>query len=48
MVTVEMNGEVTHAFSSHTWIKNLNENVENLFDTTLNNDRSPLEGGYHP
>ena len=48
LVTTEINGEVTHTFSARTYIKNVNENIDNLFDTTLNNYGSPLKGGYIP
>ena len=47
MVTQEINGETTHAFLSLTYIKNMNEQIENIFDTTIKNYVSPLEGGYH-
>ena len=48
MVTVEINGEVTHAFLDHTYIKNFSEKIDNVFDTTLNKYGLPLEGVYHP
>ena len=47
MLTEEINGEVTHAFSYRTYIKNVSENIEKLFETTLKNYGSPLEGFYH-
>ena len=37
-----------HTFSAKTYIKNVFEKIECLFETTLKNYGSPLEGGYHP
>ena len=33
---------------SRTYIKNICEKIEKLFQITLKNYHSPLEGGYHP
>ena len=44
----EINGEVKHAFSACTYIKNVSEKIENIFETKLNNCGSSLEGGYYP
>ena len=33
----EIDSKVTHDFSSCTYIKNVSENIENLFKTTLDN-----------
>ena len=46
--TVEISGKATHDFSDCTYIKNVRENIENIFDTMLNNYGSPLDGGYYP
>ena len=34
--------------SARTYIKNVCENIEKMFQITLKNYHSPLEGGYHP
>jgi len=34
--------------SAKTYIKNIVDKIERLFDTTLKSYHSPLEGGYHP
>ena len=47
MGTTEINGEVTHDFLDRTYIKNVIENIERTFDTTLENYGSSLERGYH-
>ena len=36
-----------HAFSARTYIKNVCDKIEKMFETTLRNYRSPLEGGHH-
>ena len=38
----------SNAFSAKTYIKNVCDKIERLFDVTLRNYGSPLEGGYHP
>ena len=47
VVTEEINGEVTHDFSACTYIKTLSDNIEKIFDITLNNYLSKLEGDYN-
>ena len=48
-VTVIRTGEgYTHAFAAKTYIKNVCDKIERLFETTLRNYGTPLEGGYHP
>ena len=37
-----------HAFSARTYIKNVCDKIEKLFETTLRNYESPLKRGYHP
>ena len=37
-----------HAFSARTYIKNVCDKTEKMFETTLKNYGSPLEGEYHP
>ena len=34
-----------HAFSARTYIKNVCDKIEKMFETTLKNYGSPLEGG---
>ena len=48
VVTAEISGEVMNDFLAHTYIKNVTDNIEKSFGTTLNNYRSPLEGVYYP
>ena len=47
VVTDKIHGEATYAFENHTCIKHISENIENIFETTINNFGSPLEGSYH-
>ena len=37
-----------HAFLAWTYIKNVCEKIEKLYETSLKNYRLPLEGRYHP
>ena len=39
---------ISHTFSARTYIKNVCDKIEKMFETTLKNYGSPLEGGYHP
>ena len=48
MNTVERADGPTLAFSARTYIKNVCEKIEKLFEVDLRNYGSPLEGGYHP
>jgi len=34
--------------SAKTYIKNISDKIERVFEFTLRNYHSPLEGGYHP
>ena len=47
MGTAEINSEVTYNFLACTYIKNMSENTEKIFETTLKKYVSPIEGGYH-
>ena len=44
----KMANGISHAFSARTYIKNVCDKIEKMFETTLKNYGSPLEGGYHP
>ena len=37
MVADKIYGEISHAFSDHTYIKNMIDTIENIFEPTLNN-----------
>ena len=41
-------GKRKTVLSSKTYINNICEKVERIFEITLRNYHSPLEGGYHP
>ena len=45
--TAEINGKPTYDFSACAHIKSVTDKIENIFETTLKNYESPLEGGYH-
>ena len=44
----DKNGERKTTLLAKTYIKNICDKVEKLFNISLRNYHSPLEGGYHP
>ena len=45
---IKMSKGYTHAFFAKTYIKNVCDKIERLFETTLRNYGSPLDGGISP
>ena len=43
----DIDDKPTHTFSAHTCIKKASEKIQKLFETTLKNYETPLDGGYY-